>query len=299
MAEDGLRIRFAEGPLTLCPGCFLVGGPDNVIASWRTISGKDASAFPIASPAMPYCGAGPEMTIGRSSGPVAPCNAEENTELEGEVLLGGAFLTSSEGACCLACQENPGCNVWTYCTDKENGCGGNAHSYSYSQCSLKYQDPTLLVDGSAPGARGDDVTHTSGSLPDKDVDPFVADTVQPTTEIGESCAVCLIEDAANYKGDPVADGTELLVDSAEACCAECADHDRCNSWVYCPSEDGCGDGEYYLYKHRECWLKWMAEDLVAQSPVPAWARGEGVRWTSGIVNRTRCATSDATPRPRR
>ena len=68
MAEDGLRIRFAEGPLTLCPGCFLVGGPDNVIASWRTISGKDASAFPIASPAMPYCGAGPEMTIGRSSG---------------------------------------------------------------------------------------------------------------------------------------------------------------------------------------------------------------------------------------
>ena len=73
----------------------------------------------------------------------------------------------------------------------------------------------------------------------------MADTVQPTTEIGESCAVCLIEDAANYKGDPVADGTELLVDSAEACCAECADHDRCNSWVYCPSEDGCGDGEYY------------------------------------------------------
>ena len=126
------------------------------------------------------------MTIGRSPGPVLPCNAEENTELEGEVLLGGAFLTSSEGACCLACQENPGCNVWTYCTDKENGCGGNAHSYSYSQCSLKYQDPTLLVDGSAPGARGDDVTHTSGSLPDKDVEPFVADTVKPTTEIGES-----------------------------------------------------------------------------------------------------------------
>ena len=298
MTREGLRISFANGPLPLCPGCFLVGGPDNVMASWRTLDGADASAIPVAPPAMPYCGAGLDLSVGGGVQPVTPCNAERNTELEGDVLLGGAFLTSSEGACCLACQENPGCNVWTYC-DKENGCGtGETHAYSYSRCSLKYQSPEVLAASErAPGARGEGVLHTSGALPDKDVEPFVADTVQPVTEAGETCATCLIEDAANYKGDPVEDGTELLVDSAEACCAECADHERCNTWVYCPSEEGCGDGEVYLYKRRECWLKWMAPDLVAQNPVPAWERGDGIRWTSGVVNRTRCSVAEPEPAP--
>ena len=50
------------------------------------------------------------------------------------VLPGGAFLTSSMGACCLACQENPGCNVWAYNTEP-----AVQQMYSYSQCSLKYQ----------------------------------------------------------------------------------------------------------------------------------------------------------------
>jgi len=45
-------------------------------------------------------------------------------------------------------------------------------------------------------------------------------------------------------GDPVNDGTQLLKDSAEACCAACADMpepDRCNAWVYC----GYGRGPRY------------------------------------------------------
>jgi hypothetical protein len=41
------------------------------------------------------------MSIPPEEGPVTPCNGEENTELDGEVLNGGAFLTSSMGACCL------------------------------------------------------------------------------------------------------------------------------------------------------------------------------------------------------
>lgn len=102
MAEDGLRIGFAEGALELCPGCFIVGGPDNIMATWRTISGSDASVYPIAPPASPYCGVGgPDMSIPAVEGPVTPCNGEENTQLHGEVLNGGTFLTSSMGACCL------------------------------------------------------------------------------------------------------------------------------------------------------------------------------------------------------
>ena len=287
MTSDGLRISFVDGALKLCPGCFLVGGPDNVMASWRTLDGSDASLIPIGPPAMPYCGAGPDMSLTAEVGPVTPCNAEENAELDGEVLNGGTFLTSSAGACCLACQENPGCNVWTFCTD-EGGCGGAAPTYSYSRCSLKYQDPAQLSPGPAPGKRGPEITFTSGSLPEKETEIFVADTVQQIrNETGETCAVCQIEDAANYKGDPLIDGTNLLVDSPEACCAKCAEDDRCNSFVYCGSESGCG-GEYYDYKHRECWLKFLAEDMWTQFPVPAWNRGDGVPWTSGIVNRTRC-----------
>ena len=287
MTSDGLRISFVDGALKLCPGCFLVGGPDNVMASWRTLDGSDASLIPIGPPAMPYCGAGPDMSLTAEVGPVTPCNAEENAELDGEVLNGGTFLTSSAGACCLACQENPGCNVWTFCTD-EGGCGGAAPTYSYSRCSLKYQDPAQLSPEPAPGKRGPEITFTSGSLPEKETEIFVADTVQQIrNETGETCAVCQIEDAANYKGDPLIDGTNLLVDSSEACCAKCAEDDRCNSFVYCGSESGCG-GEYYDYKHRECWLKFLAEDMWTQFPVPAWNRGEGVPWTSGIVNRTRC-----------
>ena len=318
MASDGLRVGFANGePVRLCPGCFLVGaGENNVIASWSLRSETSRSAppdgaelsprfsFPAAAPpAMPYCGAGADLAVPSPAAlePVTPCNAEENADIDGEVLLGGAFLTSSQGACCLACQENPQCNVWSFCTDRENGCGGNAHSYSYSECSLRYQDPDVLRSGpgtAPPGARGADVRRTSGAFPDKRVEPFVADTVQPVTEeAGETCALCLIEDAANYKGDPVADGTDLLRDSAEACCAACEALETCNAFVYCASPEGCGDGGAYQYKHRECWLKWMAPDLARQTPVPAWARGEGVEWVSGIVNRTRCEEAPVVEAP--
>ena len=137
MATDGLRVGFANGvPVRLCPGCFLVGaGDNNVIASWSPRSSSPGSfVFPAAAPpAMPYCGAGADLAVPSPAAlePVTPCNAEENADFDGEMLLGGAFLTSSQGACCLACQENPQCNVWSFCADRENGCGGNAHSYSY------------------------------------------------------------------------------------------------------------------------------------------------------------------------
>jgi len=33
------------------------------MATWRTIDGSDASAYPIAPAAMPYCGGGPDMSL--------------------------------------------------------------------------------------------------------------------------------------------------------------------------------------------------------------------------------------------
>jgi hypothetical protein len=90
--------------------------------------------------------------------------------------------------------------VWTYCT-ADDGCGGNEAMYSYSQCSLKYQDPDAITLGPAPGDRGPEVTYVSGTLPDKDVDLFVPDTVPVLREeqSAEGCAMCQIEDNANYK----------------------------------------------------------------------------------------------------
>ena len=49
-----------------------------------------------------------------------------------------------------------------------------------------------------------------------------------------------------------------LQDSPEACCDLCKADTRCNIWVFCPVEAGCGPG----LPHRECWLK----HLVAQPP---------------------------------
>jgi PAN domain len=49
-----------------------------------------------------------------------------------------------------------------------------------------------------------------------------------------------------------------LQDSADACCDLCKADPRCNIWVFCPLESGCGPG----LPHRECWLK----HLVAQPP---------------------------------
>jgi len=61
MAEDGLWISFGGVALDLCPGCFLVGGPNNIMAAWQTIDGGDTSMFPIAPSAFPYCGRDPRV----------------------------------------------------------------------------------------------------------------------------------------------------------------------------------------------------------------------------------------------
>ena len=117
------------------------------------------------------------------------------------MLLGGAFLTSSEGACCLACQENPGCNVWTYC-DKENGCGtGETHAYSYSRCSLKYQSPEVLA------AKGRRVREAGGVPHVRRAAGQGRGAVRGGHRAARdgsrgTCATCLIGDAANYRATP-------------------------------------------------------------------------------------------------
>ena len=75
----------------------------------------------------------------------------------------------------------------------------------------------------------------------------------------------------DYKGDLVEDGTELPWTPPRR--AARSVRTRAVQHVGVPPlRGGCGDGEVYLAKRRECWLKWMAPDLAAQNPVPAWER---------------------------
>ena len=128
------------------------------------------------------------------------------------------FLASSADACCVACQENPNCNVWTYCTDEAEGCGLNEYVSSYSQCTLKVLDQAIIsasADTEIPGSRGEDITYTSGILLDKIVEPIARDT----SDI--KFPPCNAEKNANYIGDVIANVTIDLAMNAGACCAAC------------------------------------------------------------------------------
>ncbi|CAM0943986.1 unnamed protein product [Alopecurus aequalis] len=74
---------------------------------------------------------------------------------------------------------------------------------------------------------------------------------------------CNAELHTDYGGAAVRWGLTHHKESAADCCQACLDQaknakpgeQKCNIWVYCPSEFGCYSPDKYEHKHQECWLK--------------------------------------------
>ncbi|KAL2498279.1 hypothetical protein Adt_23829 [Abeliophyllum distichum] len=75
---------------------------------------------------------------------------------------------------------------------------------------------------------------------------------------------CHAELHTDYGGGAVRWGLTHHKASAYECCMACLDHakrakpgeNKCNIWVYCPSETGCYSPDIYEHKNQECWLKY-------------------------------------------
>ena len=89
---------------------------------------------------------------------------------------------------------------------------------------------------------------------------------------------CGAEANALYKGNVIVDGRTNLLASADQCCAACSGNGACNTWSYCPSPSGCGNG----FAFQQCWLK-AVDDIELRE---AWARGDDVPWISGVVQKS-------------
>ena len=194
-----------------------------------------------------------------------PCNAEINTNYIGDVIANVTVdLAVNAGACCAACLANADCELWVFC-DSEGGCD----EYPYRTCTLK-TFPLNIADASlespAAYARGPNVNWTSGIVTSR-ID--VGELPEPTSKS------CEIEQRANYKGDPLNVGTDLIVDSVESCCIKCKKRSDCNVYVFCENEDGCSNA-YFDYGFGECWLKKAPAEFLVSEEFPAWERGEGV-----------------------
>ncbi|KAG4944606.1 hypothetical protein JHK85_049252 [Glycine max] len=98
------------------------------------------------------------------------------------------------------------------------------------------------------------------------------DKPESTTEIEEEVLPgrplqpeCNPELHTDYDGTAVRWGLTHHKDSAADCCQACLDQakhakegeNKCNIWVYCPSQFGCHSPDIYQHKHRECWLKYV------------------------------------------
>ena len=268
VTERGVELSFGDD-LVLCPGCFIVGGPNNVVLDLSYADGRGFSSTEISPNGLrePICAGFP-----RGDGPtdaelVRPCDEEANAEYEGSTLTTGLFLVPSPEACCLACRENPNCNVWTFCTAND-GCGRSEFAYSYSSCELKYAAPEIISQDTIPGKRGPNVTYISGALRDKEVEPVPFDTSNERKE-------CRAETNANY------DGIQISIVNAvswSACCDACLADPACAVWNFCDDVNGC-DGEF---AYQTCVLKLFLVGGNPQKP-PAIARGDGVPWVSGSL----------------
>ncbi|KAG5543434.1 hypothetical protein RHGRI_016237 [Rhododendron griersonianum] len=109
---------------------------------------------------------------------------------------------------------------------------------------------------------------------------------------------CHAELHSDYGGIAVRWGLTHHRESASDCCQACLDHARnakpgenkCNIWVYCPSETGCYSPDIYEHKHTECWLKYAEKPrLNFKDRYPEWFRDSHrnvpviVPWVSGVV----------------
>ncbi|KAL7127454.1 hypothetical protein ABFS83_14G254300 [Erythranthe nasuta] len=85
--------------------------------------------------------------------------------------------------------------------------------------------------------------------------------ILPGTKLPPECHGELHTD---YDGAAVRWGLTHHKESAYDCCMSCLDHakrakpgeNKCNIWVYCPSETGCYSPDIYEHKNQECWLKY-------------------------------------------
>ena len=265
--ERGIELRFGDG-LVLCPGCFIVGSRNSVMFSMTYTDSREFSGTTISSNdlSQPICTGFPRGG-GSTNDVVRPCNEEDNAEYEGSRITEGLFLVPSPEACCLACRENPNCNVWTFCT-ADDGCGRSEFAYSYSACELKYAAPQIITQDIIPGKRGAEVTYISGAIKDKTTEPVPFDTSSERKE-------CRAEANANY------DGIQISIVNAvswSACCDACLADSSCAVWNFCDETGGC-DGEF---AYQTCILKIFLVGGDPRNP-PAIARGEGVPWISGSL----------------
>ncbi|KAG4931644.1 hypothetical protein AAZX31_17G230700 [Glycine max] len=132
------------------------------------------------------------------------------------------------------------------------------------------------------------------------------DKPESTTEIEEEVLPgrplqpeCNPELHTDYDGTAVRWGLTHHKDSAADCCQACLDQakhakegeNKCNIWVYCPSQFGCHSPDIYQHKHRECWLKYAEKSkLNFKDRYPEWYRNSHpsapviVPWASGVVS---------------
>ena len=265
ITERGVELRFGDG-LTLCPGCFIVGGPNDVILELSYDDNRSFTSTTLSPEGLrrPFCSGYSTDDVDL----VRPCGDVQNVEYGGTPLTEGLFLVSSPEACCLACQEEPSCNVWTFCT-ADDGCGRSEFVFSYSECTLKYLVPELLREDEIPGERGEDVTYISGALTYKDATPYPYDTSETRRE-------CRAEEQTNY------DGIQLSIVNAVswgACCDACFADPSCSVFTFCGDEAGCDDGEF---GYQSCILKIFIVGSDPRNP-PTIERGDSVRWTGGIL----------------
>lgn len=110
---------------------------------------------------------------------------------------------------------------------------------------------------------------------------------------------CRTELHTDYGGYAVRWGLTHHKESAYDCCQACLDHakfvkpgeNKCNIWVFCPSEAGCHSPDIYQHKLGECWLKYAEQPRVnfkdkysesyrnSHSNAPLF-----VPWVSGVVS---------------
>lgn len=91
---------------------------------------------------------------------------------------------------------------------------------------------------------------------------------------GVDVGVCV-----EFDGGVVCWGSDFKMLSVEACCRACEESVRkCNVWVWCGDEGGCGGDR----KCGECWLKYDVKNVVWVLFVVE-RRGGDFRWTSGAL----------------
>ncbi|GAV88647.1 hypothetical protein CFOL_v3_32069 [Cephalotus follicularis] len=110
---------------------------------------------------------------------------------------------------------------------------------------------------------------------------------------------CNAELHSDYGGAAVRWGLTHHKESAEECCRACLDQakrakpgeNKCNIWVYCPSETGCHSPDIYEHKHTECWLKYDEKPKISfKGRYPESYRNSHpsapviVPWVSGVVS---------------